>query len=73
MVLLILAISRRCQGKPNLFHYRVLNASGICIADDYTNGNSDNKINISAFHAGIYIIVLYSDDGIRTYKYCLTK
>lgn len=53
-------------------HYKIFNLSGICIADATTSG-SETLVDISHYPAGIYIILLYHDDGIQRFKYTLIK
>ncbi len=54
-------------------HFRIFNSAGICVADDYIAPGTESLADISAFPDGLYIIVLYRDDGIRTYKYSLIR
>lgn len=53
--------------------YRVLNSSGTVLHDDYLNAGSEGTINIQGYTSGIYFILLYFDDGIKTFKYNLIK
>jgi len=53
--------------------YSVFNAAGICLRNAITSGSSEILADISSFPAGMYIIVLYMDDGIKTIKYTLLK
>jgi len=53
--------------------YSIYNSAGNCILNDLTSGDSDTRIDISGYPAGIYIIILYRDDGIKTIKYSLIK
>ena len=53
--------------------YSVFNSAGICIISDHTSGDSETLVDISGYPTGIYIIVLYRDDGIKTIKYSLIK
>jgi hypothetical protein len=53
--------------------YSVYNSAGTCILNDLTFGDSDTRIDISGYPAGLYIIILYRDDGIKTVKYSLIK
>ena len=57
----------------NTLHFNVFNSSGICIINDYTPGDSETLVDISGYPTGLYIIVLYRDDGIKTIKYSLIK
>jgi len=59
------------MAKP--FHYKVFNSAGICLADDISNGSSETLVDISVYPPGLYIIILYLDDGIKTVKYSLIK
>lgn len=59
------------NGKP--LPYKIFNSSGICIKNDHTSGGSETLVDISGSPSGIYIIVLYRDDGIKTIKYSLIK
>ena len=58
-------------GKP--VRYSVFNFAGICILNSITSGDYETIIDISDYPAGMYIIVLYHDDGIKTIKYSLIK
>jgi hypothetical protein len=51
----------------------VFNSAGICIINSQIADGTGPLVNISAYPAGIYIIVLYRDDGIKTFKYSLLK
>jgi hypothetical protein len=55
------------------FRYSIFNSAGICLVNKTTSGSSDALLDISAYPAGMYIIVLYLDDGIRSIKYSLIK
>ena len=59
------------NGKP--LRYSVFNSAGICIKTDQTAGNSESLIDISGYPTGFYILVLYSDDGVKKIKYSLIK
>jgi hypothetical protein len=54
-------------------HYSIFNGSGICLLNSRTSGYSEVLADISAYPPGIYVIVLYLDDGIKTIKYSLIK
>jgi hypothetical protein len=54
-------------------HYKVFNASGICLLDSKTSGSTETLIDISDSPPGLYIILLFMDDGIKTIKYSLIK
>ncbi|MCE5347423.1 MAG: T9SS type A sorting domain-containing protein [Bacteroidales bacterium] len=58
-------------GKP--LHFKIFNSAGICITDSDISGDSDALVDISGCPTGIYFILLYHDEGIRTIKYCLVK
>jgi hypothetical protein len=59
------------NGKP--IRYSVYNSAGSCLFNDFTSGDSETRIDISGYPAGMYIIILYRDDGIKTIKYSLIK
>lgn len=61
------------QDSYRTFRYKVFNASGICIKDDNLSGYSETLVDISDFPSGMYFIILYLDDGIKTIKYSLIK
>ncbi|MCX6255032.1 MAG: T9SS type A sorting domain-containing protein [Bacteroidia bacterium] len=54
-------------------HYSVFNSAGICIVKNRTSDDSETLVDISGYPSGIYIIILYCDDGIKTFKYSLIK
>jgi hypothetical protein len=53
--------------------YRVFNTSGTCIVDNFTAEPTEFQIDISDQPAGIYIILVYLDDGMKTVRYSLIK
>ena len=59
------------NGKP--IRCFIYNSSGNCIKNGYLPSDTENVIDISDHPTGIYIIVLYRDDGIKTVKYSLIK
>jgi hypothetical protein len=71
----IIKISSEYQGdviyKP--LHYSILNNAGICLVNTTASGYSETLADISEFPAGMYIIILYLDNGIKTIKYNLIK
>lgn len=54
-------------------YYSVYNSGGICLINKSSSGASGNVIDISNYPPGMYIIVLYLDDGIKTITYSLVK
>ena len=69
-------IIRISTGDPSNYKpipYKVFNSSGICIVNSKTSGTSETIVDISRYRAGMYIILLYLDDGVRSVKYSLTK
>ena len=54
-------------------HYSVFNASGVRLINASTQGSSETLVNISDYPSGLYIIIIYLDDGIKTIKYSLIK
>jgi hypothetical protein len=71
----LIKISTDITGGANYkpFHYSVFNIAGICLRNATTSGSSETLVDISSYPAGIYIIILYLDDGIKTIKYSLIK
>ena len=57
----------------NTLRYSVFTSAGICIINNHTSGDSETVVDISGYPTGIYIVVLYRDDGIKTIKYSLIK
>jgi hypothetical protein len=55
------------------FKYSVFNSTGILINSGLTDGGAETEISISGSSSGLYFIVLYLDDGIRTVKYTLIR
>jgi hypothetical protein len=68
-------ISTDITGPENYkpLHYSIFNAAGICLINTTISRYSETLVNISDYPAGMYIIVLYLDDGIKTIKYSLVK
>jgi Secretion system C-terminal sorting domain len=71
----LINISSAGSGDQNMkpLRFSIFTTSGICIIKDRISENSGVLADISNYPAGIYIIVLYRDDGIKTYKYILLK
>jgi hypothetical protein len=55
------------------FKFNVFNSTGALIFSGLTDGGDVTEINISGHSPGLYFIVLYPDDGIRTIKYTLIR
>ncbi len=53
--------------------YSVFNSTGICIKSDWLAGSSESLIDISGNPNGFYILILYSDVGVKTIKYSLIR
>jgi hypothetical protein len=53
--------------------YSILNTTGTVIVSNYTNGSFETNIDISGYPSGLYLIVLYHQNGIQTLKYYLIK
>jgi hypothetical protein len=71
-------VIRLSTGKDVLYdskpiRYIIYNSAGIAIVNNRISGESEPLINISGYPAGIYVFVLYTDDGITTIKYSLIK
>jgi hypothetical protein len=57
----------------NPIRYSIFNSAGICIKNDLIPGDSEALVDISGYPAGFYIIVLYLNNDIKTFKYSLVK
>jgi hypothetical protein len=53
--------------------YSIFNSAGICLLNGTSPESPETLVNISEYPAGMYIIILYLDDGIRSIKYSLIK
>jgi len=71
----LIKISTDIQGQERYkpLHYSIFNAAGICLINATTSGSPETLVDISDYPAGMYIIILYLDDGIKTVKYSLMK
>lgn len=71
----LIRFSSGIQGQDSYrpFRYKVFNAAGICMRDASTLAYSDTLVDISGYPPGMYFIILYLDDGIKTIKYSLIK
>jgi hypothetical protein len=61
------------NGSRKSLRYSVFNSAGICIKSDHTTQDYETLVDISGYPTGIYLIVLYRDDGIKVIKYSLIK
>ncbi len=59
------------SGRP--IKVSVYSSSGICLIDKRNTNDTGVLVDISSYANGIYIIVLYRDDGIKTFKYSLVR
>jgi|WetSurMetagenome_2_1015567.scaffolds.fasta_scaffold00001_160 hypothetical protein len=53
--------------------YSIASSSGSLLSSGYTSGYPESVIDISSYPAGIYFIILQSDNGTRTLRYTLIK
>lgn len=53
--------------------FEVFNSSGVPVSKGFTSSGYETIINITGSPSGLYIIVLYLEDGIRTFKYSLIE
>jgi len=53
--------------------YSVFNTTGTLIESDYTDSSNETSLDISGYPSGLYLIVLYHQNGIQTLKYYLVK
>lgn len=57
----------------NPVRFEIFNISGVPVSKGFTTGGNESVIDITGFPSGMYIITLYPDNGIRTFKYSLIK
>jgi hypothetical protein len=60
-----------CGRQPARFE--VVNISGMPVSKGVIGDGTDAVIDISGSPSGLYLILLYLDDGVRTYKYSLIR
>lgn len=53
--------------------FKIFNSAGTCLVSSQTSDYAETEVDISSHSSGMYIIVLYSADGIKTFKYTLIK
>jgi hypothetical protein len=53
--------------------YSIFNSAGYCMKNEFLSSGRESVINISEYSAGMYFVLLYLDDGIKTFKYNLVK
>lgn len=58
---------------PKPFRYSVYNYAGVCMVEGLKSDFAGGVIDISSYPSGIYIIVLYLDEGVRRFKYTLIR
>ncbi len=54
-------------------HYSVFSMTGVCLINSTTSASSETLVDISDYPSGLYIIVLYLDEGAKTIKYSLIR
>lgn len=64
-------IYSNARSKP--LRYNVFNAAGVSLINATSTEPGGILVNISDYPPGIYIIILYLDNGIKTIKYSLIK
>lgn len=69
----IIRISSSENHNQQPLQYSVYNYAGVCIADRLNTESTGGFIDISSYPSGIYIIVLYLDDGLQRIKYTLVR
>ena len=71
----IIKISSDIDGYTNRkpVRYSIFNSAGICLVKDRSLEDSVTTIDISANPTGLYLIVIYRDEGLKAYKYSLIK
>ncbi len=53
--------------------YSVFNSAGISLMNSITTGGDVQEIDISNYPSGLYFIVFYLNNGVRTFKYTLIR
>jgi hypothetical protein len=69
----IFTVKDEGNGSGSTYVYRIFDSSGSCLFTGTSNGESELNLNISGYSPGLYFIVLYRKDGIRSVKYNLVK
>jgi hypothetical protein len=69
----IFTVKDEGNGMGGLFKYSIINSSGTCLFTGTSSGGSELNINISGYSPGLYFIVIYRSEGIRSLKYNLVK
>jgi hypothetical protein len=57
----------------NPHRYQIFSTSGSLVINGFLNQGTEDMIDISGHPPGFYIVVVYLDDGVRTFKYCYMK
>ena len=70
---LIHITSDNSAGSGSQVRYSVFNSAGICIINNSLQDPVNALIDITGYPPGLYIILLYRDDGIQRIKYSLVK
>ena len=65
--------SDNSAGSGKQVRYSVYNSAGICIIMNKLLDPGDTSIDITGYPPGMYIILLFRDDGIQRIKYSLVK
>lgn len=61
------------NNNSGLIRYKVVNLQGLNIADGYFKNNSDQYIDLTDYPSGIYLIILYYGDKVKSVRYTLLK
>jgi len=69
----IFTVKDEGNGMGGLLKYSIINSSGACLFTGTSSGGSEMNINISGYSPGLYLIVIYRSEGIRSLKYNLVK
>jgi hypothetical protein len=69
----IFTITDKGKGMGNSFRYSIFNSSGICILAGTSYGGNELNVNISGYSPGLYFIIFYRSDGVRSLRYNLVK
>lgn len=53
--------------------YEVFSSTGVQVLKGLTTDGVESVINLTGYPSGLYIVVLYLDNGVRTFKYSLIE
>jgi hypothetical protein len=63
----------RNQAGKMTTRYCVYNSAGICIIQDRMSGTPETMIDLTGYMPGLYIIVIFDNQEVKTFRYSLVK